>query len=128
MPITEWSEDILIAELSDEPSFSDDLNALVRRLDSARGKGDGGTPDVILNLKGVTYLNSSNIAQLLRVRQMLANAGGGDSGGGGGRLRLCSVGDQVWSVLLITGLDKFFDFTGDVATSLASLQIEEERD
>ena len=114
MPINEWSEDILIAELSDEPSFSDDLGALIRRLDT---KGKGPLPDIILNMGGVTYLNSSNIAQLLRVRQMLVNAGR--------KLRLCAVRDQVWSVMLITGLDKFFEFTGDVATSLASLQIGE---
>jgi len=30
----------------------------------------------------------------------------------------------VWSVFMVTGLDKLFDFTDDVATSLASLQIE----
>ena len=122
MPITEWSDDILIVELSDEPSFSEDLSALLRRIE-ARPSGagsaapNGGGPDVILNLGGVTYLNSSNIAQLLKVRQTLANAGR--------KLRLCAVRDQVWSVMLITGLDKFFDFTGDVSTSLASLQIEE---
>ncbi len=114
MPITEWSKDILIVELSDEPSLSDDRSALLRRLENGRGRA---LPDVILHLGGVTYLNSSNIAQLLRVRQALTNAGK--------RLRLCAMSDQVWSVMLFTGLDKFFEFTGDVATSLASLQIEE---
>ena len=42
---------------------------------------------------------------------------------GSSRLRVCAVQDQVWGVLLITGLDKIFEFTDDIATSLASLQI-----
>jgi hypothetical protein len=29
----------------------------------------------------------------------------------------------VWGVLMITGLDKIFDFTDDVTTALASLQL-----
>ena len=40
------------------------------------------------------------------------------------RLRICSVDDTVWSVFVMTGLEKLFEFTDDIATSLASLQIE----
>jgi hypothetical protein len=39
---------------------------------------------------------------------------------------LCDVNTQVWGVLLVTGLDKIFDYTNDVATALAMLQIEGE--
>ena len=74
-------------------------------------------PDVIVNLADVSYANSSNIAQLLRVRKQVLNAGR--------RMRICSVNDQVWGVLLITGLDKIFEFTDDVTTSLASLMMSE---
>jgi hypothetical protein len=42
-------------------------------------------------------------------------------------MRLCGVRDNVWSVLMVTGLDKIFEFTEDVMTSLASLQIEADR-
>jgi len=111
MPINDWSDDILIAELNDEPMFSDEMNALMARLAAA----DGEVHSVIVDLKGVTFLNSSNIAQLLRLRQTLLNAGQS--------LRICSARDPVWSMLLITGLDKIFQFTDDVATSLASLHI-----
>lgn len=104
----------MIAELSDEPSFSEEINILLKRIEGR----DQSPPDVIVDLKDVTFLNSSNIAQLLRLRQMLLNANR--------RLRICSARDPVWSMLLITGLDKVFDFVDDVATSLASLQIEEE--
>ena len=111
MPLNQWSETILIAELNDEPAFSDDMDALGRRLE----EGDGPLPDVIINLKAVTYLNSSNIAQLLSLRKQLD--------AGNARLRLCALSDPVWSVLATTGLDKMFQFTDDVSTSLASLQL-----
>jgi len=111
MPINEWSESIIIAELADEPAFSEDMESLMRRLDDAPGP----LPDVILNAQAVSYMNSSNIAQLLKVRKRLAESNG--------RLRLCAVNDQVWSVMLATGLDQVFEFTDDVSTSLASLLI-----
>lgn len=111
MPINEWSESIMIAELADEPAFSEDIEAAVRRLDQP----DENLPDVIVDLQAVTRVNSSNLAQLLRLRKKLAIAGR--------RLRICAVNDSVWSVLLMTGLDSMFEFTDDVSTSLASLQI-----
>ena len=116
MPLQQWSDSILIAELSDEPMFSEEFESLMRRVED----DDDTTPDVIVDLKGVTYLNSSNIAQLLRLRKKLE--------AGGQRLRICSIEDTVWSVMLITGLDKLFEFMDDVSTSLASLQIDQEND
>lgn len=113
MPLNQWSDTILIAELSDEPAFSEDMDQLMRRLDAM----DVDLPDLIIDLKNVSYLNSSNIAQLLRVRKRVTETGR--------RMRICSVPDGIWSVLLITGLDQIFEFTDDVSTSLASLQIEQ---
>ncbi len=112
MPLQDWSESTLIAEMNDEPMFSEDFDALMTRLEST----DGDTPDVILNLLDVSRLNSSNLSQLLRLRKILM--------GRDRRLRICSVSGSVWSVFLVTGLDQLFSFTDDVATSLASLQIE----
>jgi anti-anti-sigma factor len=113
MPLQEWSESTLIAEMNDEPLFSEDFDTLAARLE----KPETTVPDVIVNLKGVSRLNSSNLSQLLRLRKMLVSHER--------RLRICSVDDTVWSVFLVTGLEKLFDFTDDVATSLASLQIEQ---
>lgn len=114
MPLNEWSNQILIAELNDEPAFSDDMDALSRRLEEASGS----LPDVIVNLKAVTYLNSSNIAQLLRVRKQLHDAEA--------RLRICAVSEPIMSIVATTGLDKMFQFTDDVSTSLASLHMSDE--
>ena len=112
MPLQQWSETTLIAEMNDEPMFSEDFEALIGRLEST----EDGTPDVILNMLGVSRLNSSNLSQLLRLRKTLMSRDR--------RLRICSVDRAVWSVFMVTGLEKLFDFTDDVATSLASLQIE----
>ena len=115
MSITDWSDTITIAELTPEPEFSDDMGNLISKVEE-RHENNEKSPDVILNLAQVEYLNSSNIAQLLRLRKRLTAMGA--------RLRICSVGDQVWGVILVTGLDKLFDFHPDVATAIASLQIE----
>jgi anti-anti-sigma regulatory factor len=63
----------------------------------------------------VQFLNSSNIAQLLRVRK-LANLSGA-------QVRICSVSDRIWGILLATDLDRIFDFSEDVTTALAAMQL-----
>ncbi len=115
MPLQDWSGSTLIAEMNDEPLFSEDFDALADRLEEAKDS----MPDVIVNLKDVSRLNSSNLAQLLRLRKLVLSHHR--------RLRICSVNKIVWSVFLMTGLDKLFAFTDDIATSLASLQIEQSR-
>ena len=110
---TDWSDEIAIAELSDEPAISDELTGLIDRV---AGAGTA-VPHIVLNMGSVTYLNSSNIAQLLKLRAGLTKAGR--------RLKLCSVSDEVWSVFLVTGLDKVFLFAPDPMTALAGLQLED---
>ena len=57
MSIQNWSDTVLLVELQNDPQFSDDINAL---LDLVKERTD---VDVVLNLSGVTFLNSSNIAK-----------------------------------------------------------------
>ena len=114
MALNQWSDSILIAELADEPSFSDDLDTLNSRLESDDAQYP--LPDIILDMSQVSFVHSSNITQLLRIRKQLRLSDR--------RLRICGVGDNVWSVFMVTGLDKIFEFTDDVSTSIAALQIE----
>jgi len=109
---TDWSDNIVICDLGDEPDLSDELNDVHARITERAGA----TPNLVLNLASVTYLNSSNIAQLLRLRKAIAEAHK--------KMRICAVSDPVWSVMLLTGLDKVFDFQPDKATAIASLQID----
>lgn len=113
----EWSDRILISDLADEPALSEELAAMHDRVADAP---DGEARDVVLNFSAVTFLNSSNIAQLLKLRATLQERNG--------RLMCCSLGDQVWSVMLLTGLDKVLNFAPNPASAIASLQISESND
>ena len=50
---TEWSDDIVISELADEPALSDELNAIIDRIAETESP-----PHVVLNLTAVTYVGS----------------------------------------------------------------------
>lgn len=112
----DWSEDIIVTELADEPQLSEELAILIDRLVSSKGR----VPSVVVNFTNVTYVNSSNLAQLLRLKKTIAEAGS--------QLRLCGVSDEVWSVMMVTGLDKVFQFAPDPLTALAGLQMNEPED
>lgn len=110
--LKDWSDNIILAELQDDPLFSDDVGALLESVERRPGT------HVVLDFSGVNFLNSSNIAKLLKLRKLLHTAGGG-------KLRLCSINTGVWGVFLVTGLDKIFEFADDVSSGLAAVQIEQ---
>jgi len=112
MSVKEWSEEIILAELQDDPIFSEDLNQLQDMVESRSGG------HVVLDLSGINFLNSSNIAKLLKLRKMVVVSRGA-------KLRLCAINTSVWGVFLVTGLDKIFDFCDNVASGLASVQIDD---
>ena len=109
MTIEQWSESIVVVELQDDPAFTDDITAILEQVD-----GESAI-DVVLNFSAVTYLNSSNIARLLKLRKKLTAKRR--------RLVLSAVDTNVWGLFLVTGLDKVFEFTDSVATGLASIQL-----
>lgn len=111
MSIKDWSDSIVLAELQDDPQFSDDLNALQELVEKRSGF------HVVLDLSGISFLNSSNIAKLLRLRKLMHAKDGG-------KLRLCAIRTEVWGVFLVTGLDKVFEFGDDVSSALASVQLD----
>ncbi|MEM1165657.1 MAG: STAS domain-containing protein [Planctomycetota bacterium] len=110
----EWSDQIEVVDLSDEPDLSEDLLNTYSKLAEIE---DGARPNLVLDLSGVTYLNSSNIAQMLRLRKLMIESDR--------RLKICSVVEAVWAIMLLTGLDKVFDFAPDKATAIAGLQIDQ---
>lgn len=108
MAIQDWSDDIIVVDLADDPQFTDEISALMDKLEAE-------PKNLVLNFGAVGFVNSSNIAKLLRLRKTMILTEH--------KLILCDVNTQVWGVLLVTGLDKIFDYTNDVATALATLQI-----
>ena len=109
MSMENWSDSIMVVDLQDDPVLTDDLTALFDQLEAKPGV------DAVLNFTGVSYLNSSNIAKLLKVRKKLIS----DKR----RLVLCGIDTNVWGLFLVTGLDKVFEFTDSVSTALASVQL-----
>ncbi len=109
----DWSENIVLCELSDEPVLSDELISITLRAERLAEP----MPHVVLNFSAVTYVNSSNLAQLIKLRNVMKQRDAS--------LKLCSVHEEVRSIFGLTGLDKIFRFAPDPMTALAGLQLEE---
>ena len=108
MTTQDWSDNILVVELLDDPELADELSSLTEQVEKdPRG--------VVLNFARLTFLNSSNISRLLKLRKALLDL---DK-----RLLLCSIPIHVWGVFLLTGVDTLFDVAEDPATALATLQL-----
>ena len=109
MSIESWSDQILVVELQNDPAFTDDMTATIDQVAERKDVS------VVLNLSGIGYLNSSNIAKLLKLRKsLISNAQ---------RLILCGIDTNVWGLFLVTGLEKVFEFADDLPTALATVQI-----
>ena len=107
MAVEKWSDQVRIVYLADDPAFSEDMQSLEDQLPPR--------PDVVVDFSAVRYITSSNIGQLLALRKRVISADG--------RLVLCNVRNQIWGALLVTGLDKVFEYSADVSTALASLAL-----
>jgi len=109
MAIQQWSDNITVVELSDDPLLTEELASVMQAYEDQ-------PTHLVLNFATVGFINSSNISKLLRLRKL--------SGQHHKRLILSNVHTQVWGVFMVTGLDKIFEFTNDIATALASLQLD----
>src|SRR5687767_10960830 len=99
MPIEKWSDQISIARLASDTHFTDEIDALGEHASTAAS-------DIVLDLTTVRYINSSQIARLLKLRRAMVNAGR--------RLVVCGVDPQVWGTFIVTGLDKIFEVADTV--------------
>ena len=119
MPIEKWSDSVTVVHLADDPQFSDDLDALETPAPSpapgTTAAANGAPTGAVLDFAAVHFINSSNIARLLKLRKTLATRNG--------RLLLCNLNTQVWGAFLLTGLDKLFEVSENVTTALATLAI-----
>ncbi len=107
MPVEQWSNRVTLARLADDPQLTEDLLAL----EQAQRPHD-----VVLDFSGVNYINSSHLARLLKLRKKMISADR--------KMLLCGLEKQVWGAFAVTGLEKVFHISDDVATALATLQIE----
>ena len=108
MPIEKWSDKVNVLHLADDPQFTDDLQALENQTSTHPAAA-------VLDMSAVHFINSSNIARLLKLRKQMITR---DQ-----RLVVCGVSTQVWGTFLVTGLDKVFTFSDSVPTALATIQM-----
>jgi anti-anti-sigma factor len=108
MPVEKWSDTVVVAHMADDPQFTEDVLSIEDEM--------GTTPkNAVLDMATVHFLNSSNLAKLLKLRKTITS--------NDRRLILCGISNPVWSAFLVTGLDKVFEFSANVPTGLATLQM-----
>ena len=108
MGIQDWSEDIILVDLPQEPEMGDELKTVTTMV---RDRGDC---EVVIDFSNVDIITSSSISKLLKLRKLLADCGH--------RLVFCSVAAATRGIT-VTGLDGIFEFADDKFVALASLQM-----
>ncbi len=75
-----------------------------------------GIKNVVIDLKGVKWMNSSGLGVLMSCFGSLSKAGG--------KMKLASVADKVESILMITKMIEFFETYENAERAVASFQQE----
>lgn len=109
MGIQNWSEEILLVDLPQEPDMGEELQTVTEMV---RDRGDC---DVVIDFSNVDIVTSSSLSKLLKLRKLLGDCGH--------RLIFCSVAPATKGIFTVTGLDGIFEITDDKFVALASLQM-----
>jgi len=109
MGIQNWSEDIILVDLPQEPDIGDELKSVIEMV---RDRGDC---EVVIDFSKVDIVTSSSLSKLLKLRKMLADCGH--------RLIFCNVAAATRGIFTVTGLDGIFELADDKFVALASLQM-----
>ncbi len=109
MGIQNWSEEILLVDLPQEPELGDELKTITEMV---RDRGDC---DVVVDFSSVDIVTSSSLSKLLRLRKLLVDCGH--------RLVFCNVAPATKGIFTVTGLDGIFELVDDKFVALAGLQI-----
>jgi anti-sigma B factor antagonist len=103
--------DVTILDLSGEVRIGEGAISL---RDSIRKLADEGRKNVLLNLAGVKYIDSTGIGELIANYTTVTRQGG--------QLKLLKLTDRVQNLLVITKLLTVFDAYDDEAEALRSFQ------
>ena len=109
MGIQNWSENVILVSLAEEPQMGEELRTVIEIL------RDRGECDVVVDFADVDIVTSSSIAKILKLRKTLKDHGR--------RLVLCGVRNATRGIFMVTGLDNVFEFVDDKFIALASLQL-----
>jgi len=109
MGIQNWSEEIILVDLPQEPEIGDELNTVTGIV---RDRGDC---DVVIDFSRVDIVTSSSLSKLLKLRKLMTDCGH--------RLVFCSVAAATKGIFTVTGLDGIFEIADDKFVALAGLQM-----
>ena len=109
MGIQNWSENIVLVDLPQEPEMGDELKAVTEIM---RDRGDC---DLVVDFSAVDIVTSSSLSKLLKLRKLVGDCGH--------RLVFCSVAPATKGIFTVTGLDGVFELADDKFVALASLQM-----
>ena len=108
MGFQNWSDDIILVDLSREPRMRSELKTIV---EIVRDRGDC---DVVVDFSSVDIMTSTSISGLLRLRKLLTDCGH--------RLIFCNEPAATRSVFSVVGLDEVFEFAEDKFAALATIK------
>ena len=109
MAIQNWSDEIVLVDLPEEPEMGEELKTVTTML---RDRGDC---DLVIDFSKVDIVTSSSLSKLLRLRKLAADCGH--------RVVFCNVAAATRGIFTVTGLDGVFDLAEDKFVALAGLQI-----
>ena len=109
MGIQNWSENIVLVDLPQEPEMADELKSVI---EIVRDRGDC---DVVVDFSSVDIITSSSLSKLLKLRKMLDDCEH--------RFVFCSVAAATRGIFTVTGLDGIFELADDKFVALAGLQM-----
>jgi len=103
--------DVTILDMSGEVRIGEGAISL---RDSIRNLADQGKKNVLLNLAGVKYMDSTGVGELIANYTTIKR--------GGGQLKLLNLTDRIQNLLVITKLLTVFDSYDNEAEALKSFQ------
>ena len=109
MGIQNWSEHVILVNLSKEPDMGEELQTVIDVV------LENTTQSVVVDFADVDIVTSSSIAKLLKLRKVLHD--------NNQSLIFCCVQPKTRSIFNVTGLDSVFEFMDDQFVALASLQL-----
>jgi anti-anti-sigma factor len=109
MGIQNWSDNIILVNLAQEPQLGEELLTVIGMVNERQDD------DVVVDFADVDIITSSSIAKLLKLRKALLDCNH--------RMVLSSVKRRTYNVFTVTGLDSVFEFVEDQFLALAGLQL-----
>ncbi len=112
MGIQNWSENIILVDLPQEPQMGDEVKTVT---DIVRDRGDC---SVVVDFSNVDIITSSSLSKLLKLRKLLLDWDH--------QLVFCNVAPATKGIFAVTGLEGVFRIVDDKFIALASLQMASE--